>query len=204
MKKTLISLLLMLAVLPAMAQFRWGATASFNYEKYNFKQDLVSVSASPGFAAGIMGELMFPGIGFGVDFGLNYELHGSKINFGEREIWASEGLGNEQSYIHQIQIPINLRFKYTRLNGIEEKVAPFAFVGPVFNIQVGHNDCPPLEYSAGSIGLQFQIGAELMRQFQVSAGYYWDFTYEARTVKLSNFSEHPSGWQLKLVYFFKK
>ena len=204
MKKALITVLFLVACIPAaLAQFRWGATAGFNYQKYHFKQDLMRVDASPGFSAGIMGELMFPGIGFGIDFGLNYEMHGSKLHFEDQVIWASEGYGPTQSNIHLIQIPLNLRFKYTKLNGVEQKIAPFVFGGPVFNIQCGHNSVPPLEYSTGSIGLQAQLGAELFRKFQISAGYYWDLTYEARTRKLENLSQHPQGWVLKAVYFFK-
>ena len=126
MKKFYLTLLLALVCVPAaLAQFRWGVMAGFNYQKYNFKQD----------------ELMFPGIGFGMDFGLNYEMHGSRLHLGDQVVWASDGYGTEQSYIHLIQIPINLRFKYTRLNGVEQKIAPFVFGGPVFNIQCGHNSC---------------------------------------------------------------
>ncbi|MCM1005376.1 MAG: PorT family protein [Prevotella sp.] len=204
MKKKIILLLLsLICIQAAFAQFRWGVTAGFNYEKYHFKQDLMQVDASPGFSAGIIGELMFPGIGFGMDFGLNYEMHGSKLHLGDQVVWASSGYGTEQSYIHLIQIPINLRFKYTKLNGIEQKIAPFVFVGPVFNIRCGNNNVPALEYSSGSIGLQTQLGLELFRKFQISGGYYWDFTYEARTKKLENFSQHPQGWVVKASYFFK-
>lgn len=204
MKKYFISLLLLLTCFTsAFAEFRWGATAGFNYQKYTFKQKLIKVDPSPGFSVGVMGEMMFPGIGFGMDFGLNYEMHGSKLHFEDQVVWASEGFGSEQSYIHLIQIPVNLRFKYTRLDGLEQKIAPFVYGGPVFNIQCGHNSVPPLEYSSGSIGVQCAVGAEIYRRFQISAGYYWDLTYEARTRKLENFSQHPQGWQLKAVFFFK-
>ncbi|MBD5231980.1 MAG: porin family protein [Bacteroidales bacterium] len=202
MKKVLLIVVLALSTLAANAQFRWGATAGVNFEKQRFKQKLIDVEGGVGFSAGIMGELMFPGIGLGVDFGLNYEQHSSKIDFGQREIWASDGYGKLTNTQHLLQIPINLRFKYTRLNGIESVVAPFVYAGPVFNIRVGSNNCPPLEYSAGSVGLQCAIGAELWRKLQISGGYYWDFTYEQRTVKLENFSSKPDGWQVKVVYFF--
>lgn len=201
MKKFIVCALLAIGTLAAHAQFRWGVTAGVNFEKQRFKQKLITVDGGVGFSGGVIGELMFPGIGFGVDFGLNYEQHSSKINFGEREIWASDGYGKLTNTLHLIQIPVNLRFKYTRLNGIESLIAPFVYVGPVFNIRAGNNHCPPLEYSAGSIGLQCAIGAELWRKVQVSGGYYWDFTYEQRTRKLENFSSRPDGCQIKVVYF---
>lgn len=201
MKKFIVCALLAIGTLVAHAQFRWGVTAGVNFEKQRFKQKLITVDGGVGFSGGVIGELMFPGIGFGVDFGLNYEQHSSKINFGEREIWASDGYGKLTNTLHLLQIPVNLRFKYTRLNGIESLIAPFVYAGPVFNIRVGSNHCPPLEYSSGSIGVQCAIGAELWRKVQVSGGYYWDLTYEQRTRKLENFSSRPDGWQIKVVYF---
>lgn len=203
-KSVLVLLLLVVTSLTGAAQFRWGATAGFNWQKYHFKQDLMEVNPNAGFSAGILGELMFPGIGFGMDFGLLYEQHGSSLHFEQKPIWASDGFGEMRSQIHLIQLPVNLRFKYTRLNGLENTVAPFIFAGPVFNIQVGHNSCPPLEYAGGSVGLQVQGGAELFKCLQVSAGYYWDLTYETRTRKLENFSARPQGLQIKVSYLFNR
>lgn len=203
MKRLITIVLLAVSVLTASAQFRWGAVAGVNFERQHFKQNLIEVNGGVGFNAGVMGELMFPGIGFGMDFGLNYEQHSSKIHFDQREVWASDGFGSMTNTIHLLQIPVNLRFKYTRLNGIENVIAPFVFGGPVFNIQVGHSACAPLEYSGGSVGLQCALGAELFKHFQVSGGYYWDLTYETRTRKLENFSARPQGWQVKLVYFLR-
>ena len=186
----------------ANAQFRYGAVAGVTINDLKFKQPLVPVGKTVGGQAGLQCEMMFPGIGFGIDFGMNYQMHGSKLHFGDKLVWSSEGYGTEQSYMHILQIPINLRFKYARLNGLEQKIAPFVFAGPVFNINLGHNSVPPLEYSGGSIGVQCAVGAEIMRRFQLSAGYYWGLTYEARTRKLENFSQRPEGWQVKATCFF--
>ena len=53
-----------------MAQFRAAGVAGVNISTLNFSQDLVPVKSSVGYQAGILGELMFPGIGFGIDLGL--------------------------------------------------------------------------------------------------------------------------------------
>lgn len=203
MKKLISALFILLFSLSASAQFRWGPTAGFNYSKYYFKQKLISVDASPGFSAGVMGELMFSGIGLGMDFGLNYEMHGSRLGLGEKLVWSADGYGTEQSTLHTIQIPVNLRYKFTNLNGMEQKIAPFAYGGPVFDIIAGHNKLEALEYSGGSVALQVGIGAEILKQFQVSAGYYWGMTYEVRTVKLDNFSARSQGWTVRLTYLLK-
>ena len=72
-----------------------------------FKQDLVSVDQTVGGTAGIQCEMMFPGIGFGIDFGLMYNLMGAKVNLGEKKIWSVDGYGNERLALHYIQIPLH-------------------------------------------------------------------------------------------------
>lgn len=200
MLKRLTALLMVLTlVTTASAQFRWGPTAGINITDYQFKQHLLDIKPGVGANAGIMGELMFPGIGLGIDLGLNYNMHQAKMDFGAWPVWGSDG--NRSVVMHTLQIPINLKFKYTRLNGVERMVAPFVYGGPVFSINLAHNDVPPLEYSGGSFMLQCGLGAELFRRFQLSGGYYWGMTYELRTVKLDNYSARPKGWLVKLVYF---
>lgn len=201
--KRLSSLLLLLfgICICASAQFRWGPQIGGNYSKYRFRQHLISVEALPGFSAGVMGEMMFPGIGFGIDFGLTYEMRGSKIHFGEREIWKGE-FGTENCYIHELQVPLNLRFKYTNLNGIERKIAPLAYVGPVFCLNIGHNKVGALDYTGGSLLLQCGLGVELFEHYQISGGYYWGLTKEWRTKKLDDFSAKPKGWRVNIAYLF--
>lgn len=206
MKKILISLLLFAIggiISPvANAQFRWAATANVNFNNLKFKQDIVSVSGSVGYGAGILGELMFPGIGFGVDFGLGYDQQGAKVNLGQKLMWSSEGYGNEQVYLHNIHIPIHLKFKYTRLNGIENKIAPFVYAGPEFNIQAAHGKCKAFKYSGGDLGITVGLGAELLRKFHVSGAYTWGMTYALKTRLLENYSAKSRQWSIRLAYFF--
>ena len=202
MKRFLLSILAAVVCVAASAEFRWGPTAGVNVTSYKYSQDLFAIDPSVGGSAGVMGELMFPGIGFGIDFGLNYNLHGSKLHLGDKKVWASDGYGVEQSWLHTIEVPINLRFKYTNLTGIERMVAPFVYAGPVFSIIAGQNKLDALNYSGGSVMLQCGIGAELFENLQVSAGYYWGMTYETRTVKLDDFYSKSQGWRVGLTYLF--
>lgn len=75
----------------AAAQFRYGPSAGVNFNTLKFKQDLFTIDSQVGPAAGIVGEMMFPGIGIGIDLGLLYQLRSSKLHMGEREMWASQG-----------------------------------------------------------------------------------------------------------------
>ena len=202
MKRFLLSILAAVVCVAASAEFRWGPTAGVNVTSYKYSQDLYAIAPSVGGSAGVMGELMFPGIGFGIDFGLNYNLHGSKLHLGDKKVWASAGYGVEQSWLHTIEVPINLRFKYTNLNGIERKIAPFVYGGPLFSIIAGHSTLDALKYTGGSVMLQCGVGAELFEHLQISAGYYWGMTYETQTIKLEDLTSRSQGWRVNLTYLF--
>lgn len=188
--------------LGASAEFRWGPTAGINISNYYWKQHLIDNHQLCGPTAGIMGEIMIPGIGFGIDFGLRYQMIGAKVDFSQQYVWTSEGIGDTKVWNHVVQIPVNLRFKWTRMNGLEQYIAPFAYGGPVFNFTVASTKTPALEHPAGWIGLQCGIGAEILERIQVSAGYCWGVSYIQRTVQLDNFSSQARGWQVNVAYLF--
>lgn len=203
MKKIILCLAaIAIAVMPAAAQMRWAGVAGVNGNNMVFKQDLVTVAGTTGFSAGILGEMIFPGIGFGLDLGLQYNMQGAKVNLGERQVWSDAGYGNENISIHAINIPIHLRFKYTRLNGLEDKIAPFVFGGPEFNIQAGHSKCDAMKFSGGDLSLTVGGGAELFKRWQVYGGYTWGMTYTMKTKLLDDFSARSRQWYLRVAYFF--
>ncbi|MDE7160790.1 MAG: PorT family protein [Muribaculaceae bacterium] len=190
--------------LPSTAQgaFRWGPTAGVNINTLHWKQKLLTTSSTAGAQAGVMGELMIPGIGFGVDFGLKYSMQGAKVNFGEYPVWSVSGLGDETVTIHNLEIPLDLRFKWTRMDGLEEIVAPFAYAGPAFVFNLADNKCSALEYPAGYLAIRCGLGLEFIKKIQLSAGYSWGVSYITRTVKLDNLSAQPRSWNIALTYLF--
>lgn len=202
MKKILVTLLLVITAISASAEFRWGPTVGLNVSTYHWKQKLVDTKLMPGFQAGVMGEIMIPGIGFGIDVGLRYQMHGAKVNFGEYKIWSVDDIGNEKLTLHTLQIPLNLRFKWTRMNGLESTIAPFAYAGPLFSFNLAQADVPCVEHPLGSVGLQCGAGAELFEHYQVSIGYMWGVSYDVRTLKLDNFSGQSRGLQVNLAWLF--
>lgn len=204
MKRVLIILLVSLISLPALAELRVGPMIGVNGSSLYWKQDLVTTRYKIGGSAGLLAELMIPGIGFGVDLGLRYQLNGAKVDFGERPVWsqAPDRMGNEDVWFHTIQIPLNLRFKYTRLDGLERIVAPFAYAGPVFTFNVATNDVPVIETPGGTVDLQVGAGVELWEHLQLSGGYYWGVSYQVRTIKLDNFSARPQGWFVNAAWLF--
>lgn len=202
LKRALVFIAALLTLASASAEFRWGPTAGLNVTHFSWKQNLVPVKDACGFNAGLIGEVMIPGIGFGIDFGLRYSMVGANIDFGSKEIWSSSGWGNEKVRFHTLQLPVNLRFKWTRLNGVEDIVAPFAYAGPLFQFQCSSSQKELFDTPVGSVGIQVGLGAELIRHIQISAGYNFGVTYITRTAKLDNFSARSSNWQVNVAYLF--
>ena len=206
----LIALFIILsAAMPAAAQFRYAPIVGVTVNDLKFKQKLFPVDKTVGFEAGIMGELMFPGIGFGMDFGLLYDMMGAKTDLGSREVWASQGFGNQNQMLHAIQIPVHIRFKWTRMNGLEDYIAPFVYGGPDFDILVGHSKFKgdegagdPYKFTGGDLGLTAGGGAELFKRWQVSVQYTWGMTYLLKTRKLDNLSAQNRQWAVRVAYFF--
>lgn len=195
-------LIALFTVSSAQARMRWAATAGLNVSTLHFKQDLIPIGKVATYAAGVTGETIFPGIGIGLDLGLLYDQQGAMVDLGKREVWSSLGYGNEHVYLHTIKIPVHLRWKYTRLNGLEDKIAPIIFGGPEFDIQVAHGKCDAFKYSGGDLGLAVGVGAELWKKWQVTAGYTWGMTYVLKTKLLDEFSAQSRQWTIRLSYFF--
>lgn len=201
MKKLVIVLISLITVFAANAELRWGPTASINFNNFHWKEPLLETHLRTGFDAGVMTEIMIPGIGFGVDAGLTYGMRSAKVNFGEWEVWKTDGFGNENVTLHTVNIPLHLRFKYTRLEGIEETIAPLAYAGPVFTFNVAGN-CKALEQPVGTVSLDFGLGCELFERYQVSVGYLWGLSYCTRTIKLENISGRADGFRVNFAVLF--
>ena len=202
-RKLLILAIIVTTSLAASAEFRWGPSVGVNFSTFHWKQNLAKTSGLTGMQAGVAGELMIPGIGFGVDLGLRYNLHGAKVNFGDFPTWSSDGIKNQNVWMHTIEIPLNLKLKWTRMNGFEQYLAPFVYGGPVFYIDVAANDQPALEHPGAYVAMQCGAGVELLERWQISGGYSWGISYEIRTKKLDNYSALPRGWFINLAYFLK-
>lgn len=202
LKKLLTGLILAATALGASAEFRWGPTVGVNFSTLHWKQSIARTTMRTGFQAGVLGELMIPGIGFGIDMGVRYNLHGAHVDFGEHLVWSSTGIKNQDVWFHTLEIPINLKFKYTRLNGFEQYVAPFVFAGPVFDFTLSTNNAPAVTCPLGYVAVQVGLGGEFFEKYQASFGYCWGVTYQVRTIKLDNYSAVPRGWFINLAYLF--
>ena len=183
MNKRSLRLIIFLAVLfgslGASAQFRWGPTVGINFNSFKFKQKILTVDQGFGESVGVNGEMMFPGIGFGVNLGLRYEQLGASLNMGDFTMWENS-YGKERIYIHNLQIPFHLKFKYTRFQGFEDYLAPFG----------------------GDLGLTAGAGVEILKRWQLSASYTWGMTYALKAKVLTDYSAKNRTWDVRVTYFF--
>jgi len=208
--KALIVAIFFLAIPASMlGQFRYGPIAGVNINTLKFKQDLIDINNTVAAQAGIQAELMFPGIGFGIDFGLIYNMEGANVDLGARKIWSSDGFKKTDVTLHMIQIPFHLRFKWTRMNGLEDYIAPFVYGGPDFSFMVGHNGIKgnpnvpnPFKYAGGDLGLTAGGGFEIYKRWQISVQYTWGMTYLLKTRKLENYSAQNRQLAVRVTYLF--
>ena len=182
--------------LNASAETRWGVTAAGNISTMKFNQPLASTSQVCNFSVGVTGELIIPGIGFAIDGSLLY------TQLGEYPVWSADGYTNPRTYQHYLEIPINLKFKYSNLNGIENIIAPYVFGGPTFTILMGHSDIPAIKYAGGEFNLHTGFGVEIARRVLVAGSYNWGMTYALRTQKLDQYSAKNRYWRVAVTYMF--
>ena len=88
----------------ASAKFRWGPTVGLTVSDFQWKQKLVQTDQLCGFSAGVMGELMIPGIGFGIDLAVKYTMRGARVHFGDRRY------GHRRGWVTKTSIFIRFRF----------------------------------------------------------------------------------------------
>lgn len=206
----LLGLIALIAVnFKSQAQFRYAPVAAVTVNDLDFKQDLFTVDKTIGMQAGVMGELMFPGIGFGIDFGLLYNQMGARTHLGERKIWSADGYRDPNAMVHTLQVPFHLRFKWTRMQGLEDYIAPFVYGGPDFALMIAHSDIKgnpgatkPFKYSGGDLGLTVGGGFEVLKRWQISVQYTWGMTYLLKTRKLDNLSAKNRQLAVRLAYMF--
>ena len=205
--KILILITLAAIMRPASAQTsaRWGVTVGGNYNEIHFKQtDIFGTDKMFGALGGVTGELMIAGVGFGLDASLLYNLKQGRLHMGDRRVWSSQGLGDEVCRLHYIDVPLNLKFKYRNLNGVENTIAPIVFAGPTFSFLAGHNNIGDnqLKYNTVSVVLHAGVGAELFNKLQINASYNFSVGETCRTRLLDEHSAKCRTWQVTATYFF--
>lgn len=192
-------------VAQAQPQRRWGITAGGNYNEIHFKQsDIQDSDRMFGGSLGITGDLMIPGVGFGLDGSVLYTLRQGKVHFGDWRIWDSQGIETQAVRLHYIDVPINIKFRYSNLGGFESTLMPFIYAGPTFSFLAGHNKVnDALNYTTMSVLLHAGIGVELFNRLQISGGYSFSIGQTLRTKLLDEHVAKNRTWFIQATYFIK-
>ncbi len=183
---------------------RWGVTAGANFNNVHFKQNgIIPSERLWGPQVGVTGEMNFSGVGFGVDGSVLYTLKQGKVNYGDREAWASLGHGNETVAMHYIDVPLHLKLKWHRLGGLESTIMPLVYVGPQFSFlpYASHkslNSYPPV-----NVYLDFGAGIEIRERLQVRAGYNFSVGQSFHTKILDDNVAKNRTWYFNLTWFLK-
>ena len=183
---------------------RWGITAGATINEVHFKQhDIVPSKRAVGPQLGVTGEMNFSGIGFGVEGSLLYSLKQGKVNYGERTVWESQGLGDEMVSMHYLDVPLHLKFKYNRLGGAESTIMPMVFVGPQFSFLMHGNHGDINKYSPVSVYLDMGLGCELMERVQLRGGYNFSIGQSFHTKMLDENVAKNRTWYFNVTWFLK-
>ena len=205
--KFLIISVALLSSLSSVAQpvRRWGVTIGGNYNEIHFKQtDIFESDRKFGGSIGVTGDMMIPGVGFGVDASILYTLRQGRIHLGDRRAWESQGIETQTAQLHYIDVPLNLKFRYSKLGGLESSLMPFIYAGPTFSFLAGHNKMgDALKYTTVNVLLHAGIGVELFNRVQVSGGYSFSVGQNLGTKLLDEHVAKHRTWFVQATYFFK-
>ena len=194
----------------AFADSKWGVCGGFNFNNVRFNQDMLTTDFQTqkvtewgmGGQVGVFGELDFPGVGFGVDASLLYSTYGAKCHLGKFPVWSSDGVPAEFTYrTHNIEIPLDLLFKYRNLDGLEHIIAPMAFAGPSFTFCVVDNT-EAIKTNTIDFTIHAGIGCELFDRAQLRVQYYFGVSTLCKTIKLDGLNAKRRGVAVRLIYFF--
>ena len=210
MRKFTRLLALAVALLCAVSSFaqperRWGVTVGGNYNEIHFKQsDIFDSDPMFGGSIGVTGDLMIPGVGFGIDGSILYTFRQGRVHFGDKRAWESQGIETQAVQLHYIDVPLNLKFRYSRLGGLESTIMPFVYAGPTFSFLAGHNKVGnALKYTTVNVLLHAGIGVELFNKVQISGGYSFSVGQNLGTKILDEHVAKHRTWFVQATYFFK-
>ena len=199
------ALVLTTAATMAQTSSRWGITAGANINNVHFKQhDIMPSKTMWGPQLGVTGEMNFSGVGFGVDGSVLYSLKQGKVNYGDRTAWSSLGYGNETVSMHYIDVPLHLKLKWRRLEGLENTIMPMIYVGPQFSFLAYGNHKSLNSYPPVNVYLDMGAGIELMERVQIRGGYNFSIGQSFHTKILDDNVAKNRTWYFSITWFLKR
>ncbi|RHJ91139.1 porin family protein [Parabacteroides bouchesdurhonensis] len=184
-----------LIVCPAKAQVKFGIKGGVNITSVRFSRDIVKSDNVTGFQVGPMIEATMPLFGVGIDAALLYSQKGMD---------ASNQIGSENIKTDYIDIPVNLKWKF----GLPI-IKAYLAAGPYVGFRVGGDkfwDIPgeisgQMKAKNFNAGLNFGVGAELIKHLQVGFNYGLGLTDDFTSSKV-DLSAKNRGWSITAAILF--
>lgn len=184
-----------LIVCPARAQVKFGIKGGVNITSVRFSRDIVKSDNVTGFQVGPMIEATMPLFGVGIDAALLYSQKGMD---------ASNQIGSENIKTDYIDIPVNLKWKF----GLPI-IKAYLAAGPYVGFRVGGDkfwDIPgeisgQMKAKNFNAGLNFGVGAELIKHLQVGFNYGLGLTDDFTSSKV-DLSAKNRGWSITAAILF--
>lgn len=195
MKKSIVIFIgfLMLSVVSAQADIKFGVKAGVNIAKPSFSGDVINPDNFVGFQGGLITEFTLPIVGLGMDAAILYSQQGLKLK-----------TDNKDGDLGTLEIPVNLKFKISLM----DVLGGYLTTGPSVNFSLADGFSGlKNEYEAKSFGFawNFGFGVEVLSHLQVGANYRLGITDDYRYIKEVTGDEikgKAHGWSITAAYFF--
>lgn len=171
----LVALTVMIAAIPASAQFRWGVKAGIVANKFSFSEKTFDSSNRVGFTGGVMAEFKLPVIGIGFDASLMYvhrTISVAEPMGAELTLDSTKKADNKGRYTGDyLTLPIHVKYNLG-LPVVGNFFSPYVFTGPSFSYLVSKDRTKfGINSRKGDIAWDFGLGFEIVKHLQISAAY---------------------------------
>lgn len=185
--------IIMAAVMPAQAQFKWGIKAGAAVNSLKLNKDVLNSDNRAGFTGGLMADFTVPVIGLGFDASVLYAARSV-------DLANDEGVTvtKTRSYI---DIPINFKYKIG-LPVVGKVVTPFLTTGPDFSFLLSSKNMGnALHNKTFDFAWNIGAGIEVLSHVQVAASYGFGITKSASGDD-SIYSGKNRCWTITAAYLF--
>lgn len=174
---TLTIAMIMVAAMPAMAQFRIGPRVGVAVNSMRLDKDVFNNDNRAGFTGGVQAEFTIPVINLGFDLSVMYVHRVSDSNYKGNQLKPSDDptadLLNSNRYKKRdyIEIPLNIKYKIG-LPLVGKIISPYVFTGPSFAFLASKKAITDAyENKSFDVAWNFGIGLQLFTHLQVGASY---------------------------------
>ena len=164
LKRIVLVLIMMAAVIPASAQFKFGPRVGINVNKLHFDETTFATDNRAGFTAGLQMEFTIPVINLGFDLSAMYVRRSAEF--------ATKVADTDKDYHSDyIEIPLNLKYKIG-LPIVGKVITPYIFTGPSFAFLTSKKEIKDfVKNKKCDVAWNFGVGVQLIDHLQVSASY---------------------------------